>query len=344
MARGLSVEMRKPRTDDRPLWDVVFGVYGYPALLIAHRLKLFPLLAEKAQTISEVCEALNIKRRPAEAILTVATALGFLQRSDGRYALTPLAADYLLESSPTYFGFFWDLAINNSQVWSFASLEKAVLTDAGQAYGGRDIFKSHEEQAELARGFTRAMHSISMGPALAWPEAIDLSHYRLLLDVGCGSGARAIGALLKWPHLRALIFDLTPVCEVAEEFSARHGLQDRIQTHPGDMWHDPFPPADLHLYSNVLCDWPPEKVHFLTQKSFESLEPGGRIILHDKLYNDDKTGPFGMAAFSVIMLAWTEGQPYSGDELATMLAEVGFTNVERKPVFGYHGIVTGRKP
>jgi SAM-dependent methyltransferase len=344
MARELSVEIRRPQTDDRLLWDVVLGLYGYPALLIAHRLKLFPLLAEKARTLAEVCEALSIKRRPAEVLLTAATALGFLQLREGRYSLTAVAEDYLLESSPTYFGFYWDLIINNYEVCSFTNLEKAVLTDTGQAYGGRDIFKSHEEQAELARGFTRGMHSVSMGPALAWPKAIDLSKHHLMLDVGGGSGAHSIGALLQWPNLRALLFDLAPVCEAAEEFSARHGLQDRIQTHPGDMWTDPFPPADVHLYSNILCDWPPEKGRFLTQKSFESLEPGGRIIIHDQLYNDDKTGPFGIAAFSMIMLAWTEGQQYSGEELSTILAEVGFTDVERKPSFGYNSIVTGRKP
>src|SRR5438445_5088959 len=98
MERGLSVEMRKPRTDDRPLWDVVFGVYGYPALLIAHRLKLFPLLAEQERTLSEVCEALSIKRRPAEAILTAATVLGFVQLRHARYALTAVPEEYLLES------------------------------------------------------------------------------------------------------------------------------------------------------------------------------------------------------------------------------------------------------
>jgi len=36
-----------PRTDDRPLWEAVRGVYGYPAVLLAHRRKLYPLLAEK---------------------------------------------------------------------------------------------------------------------------------------------------------------------------------------------------------------------------------------------------------------------------------------------------------
>jgi hypothetical protein len=321
MERELLGEIRRPQTDDRPLWGVIDGVHGYPALLIAHRLKLFPLLAEQARTLSEICEALHLKRRPAQALLSTATALGFLRLHEDRYALTALAEEYLLESSPTYFGFFLDLLITNSQVWSFASLEKAVLTDAPQAYGGGDIFKSHEEQAELARSFTRGMHSVSMGPALAWPKAIDLSKHHLLLDVGGGSGAHAIGALLHWPDLRALIFDQAPVCEVAEEFSARHGLQDRIQTHPGDMWTDPFPPADVHLYSNILCDWPPEKGHFLSQKSFESLEPGGCLILHETLYNDDKTGPFGTAAASMLMLAWTEGEQYSGRELSAMLGK-----------------------
>ena len=47
MSQHDSTTIRKPRTDDRPLWDVVLGLYGYPAVLLAHRLKLFPLLAEK---------------------------------------------------------------------------------------------------------------------------------------------------------------------------------------------------------------------------------------------------------------------------------------------------------
>lgn len=344
MDREPSVETRRPRTDDRPLWDVVYGVYGYPALLIAHRLKLFPLLAEKTRTLSEVCDALSIKRRPAEAILTAATALGFLRQQDGRYALTALAEDYLLERSPTYFGFFWDLIINNYQVCSFVSLEKAVLTDSPQAYGGGDIFKSHEEQAEVARAFTRGMHSISMAPARVWPEVIDLSEHRLMLDVGGGSGAHAIGAALKWPNLQALIFDLAPVCEVAQEFIAQHGLQSRIRTHAGDIWNDSFPPADLHFYSNIYHDWTPEKCRFLTAKSFESLEPGGRIIVHEVLYNDDKTGPFTAAAFSMSMLGWTEGEQYSGPELSAMLSDAGFRDIQVKPTFGYYSMVTGLKP
>jgi hypothetical protein len=49
-----------------------------------------------------------------------------------------------------------------------------------------------------------------------------------------------------------------------------------------------------------------------TGKSFESLRLGGHILIHEMLYNDEKTGPFPVAAFSMIMLGWTEANSIPG--------------------------------
>src|SRR5262249_38474692 len=189
MSQPVSVAIRKPRSDDRPLRDLFSGLLVAPAVFVAHDLHLFSLLAEQPRTVSQVCTALNIAPRPAEALLGVCQTVGLVQLHADRYALTPLAEDYLLETSPTYFGGSIDLAIANYSLYSVESLKKAVLTGSPQVYGGEEIFKSHEEQANLARVFTRAMHSASIGPALAWPEAMDLSAHKCLLDIG--GGARA---------------------------------------------------------------------------------------------------------------------------------------------------------
>jgi hypothetical protein len=171
--RTASFDIKRPRTDDRRVWDVVFGVYGFPAVLLAHKLKLFPLLANRSRSLSQVCEALGIKRRPAEAILTAAVALGFIELRNGLYSLTPLAEDYLLDQSPTYFGTYFDLIINNYSVCSLDQLEKAVQTDTAQVYaGGQEMFKSHAEQADLSRFFTRTMHSASRGPPWHGPRLL----------------------------------------------------------------------------------------------------------------------------------------------------------------------------
>lgn len=345
MERTSSAEMHKS-LDDRPVADVVLGVYGYNAVLAAHRLKLFPLLAAGPRTLPDVCAALGIKPRPAQAILAAASALGFAQLADGSWSLTPVSEKYLLETSPTYMGSWWDIVTDHvSDAFSYDPVERAIQTDAQQVFQGEHLFRTLAEQAEAARVFTRTMHSISMAPALAWPDAINLSGCQRMLDVGGGSGAHAIGAVTRWPQLQAVVYDLPPVCEVAEEFIAKHGLKDRIETHPGDMFGDAFPAADLHLYSDVLHDWSREKCIFLIRKSFESLPPGGRIVVHEMLFADDKTGPFATAAFNITMLVWSvDGEQYSGRELSGMLADAGFQSIETKPTFGYHSIVTAIKP
>jgi len=337
--------VRRPRVDDRLMRDVLFGISGYPAVLVAHDLKLYPLLAERPRTLPELCHELNIAPRAAEALLSISTALGLLEDRDGRYWLTPVAEDYLLEGSATYYGGYFDMMIQNYAMYSFESLKRAVLMNAPQFYGGDDVFTSHRSHADRVRTYTRAMHGTSMAAALAWPERIDLSGHRQMLDIGGGSGAHAIGAAQQWAKLQVVVFDLDSVCGLAEEFIARSGLQDRVRTQVGDMWVDTFPPADLHFYSQIYHDWPPDKCRFLTRKSFEGLEPGGRVILHEMLYDDRKTGPFSVAAMNINMLLQYEAaRQYSGRELSAMLDEAGFFDIAVIPTFGYYSIVIGRKP
>jgi hypothetical protein len=333
-----------PRNDDRALWDIIMGIYGYQAVLLAHDLKLFPLLAKGPGTPADIAAGLNIALRPAQALLHACLSLGLVQEQDGKYRLSRVSEEYLLESSPVYFGGFLDYTLANRAVLSFDALKKAVLTNSPQIYGGEDIYKSHEEKQESARSFTRMMHSHSMAPALVWPDKLDLSRYRTMLDIGGGSGAHSIGAALRWANLDAIVLDLESVCEVTREYVAGYGLSGRIRPHVGDMWEDTFPPADVHFYADIYHDFTPEKCRFLTRKSFAGLGSGGRIIVHEMLYNREKNGPFTVAGYDVSMLLWTEGQQFSGQELAAMLSEAGFADVGVIPTLGYWGIVTGRKP
>jgi ubiquinone/menaquinone biosynthesis C-methylase UbiE len=188
------------------------------------------------------------------------------------------------------------------------------------------------------------MHSASTGPASGWPGKINLANHRAMLDVAGGSGARSIGAVHRWPKLSAVVFDIAPVCEVAAEVISKHRLQARVGTQIGDMFKDPFPAADLHFYSMIFHYWAAEQCRFLAKKSFDALGPGGRIVVHEMLFNKDRTGPFPVAAFNIAMLLWCEGEQYSGREVSSMLREAGFKKIEVKPTFGYWSIVTGVKP
>lgn len=334
----------KPRTDDKRLWDILDGMTAASTLFVALDLKLFPLLAQQQRTLREICSTLNIVERSAQALLTACVALELIQVENSYYSLTQLSRDYLLPSSPVYFGDFVELQQMSAPLFAFESLKKAVLTNSAQVtYKGEDVFKSEELKA-VPYPFIRGMHGHSIGPATIWPEFIDLSVHQHLLDIGGGSGAHAIAAALKWPDLKATVYDLKAILPAAQEYIAAYKLENRVSVQVGDMWNEPYPLADFHFYADIYHDWPPEKCRFLTRKSFESLPSGGRIVIHEVLYNDDKTGPFRAAAYNIAMLLTMEGQQYSGQELAAILTEAGFVEVEVKSTFGYWSIVTGCKP
>jgi O-methyltransferase domain/Dimerisation domain len=335
----------RPRVDDRLVNDVLMSGLMLPTLLVAHELKLFPLLTERPRTLDELCQELGVPRRSLRAVLRVCASRGLVSVQDGRHALTPEAEEYLLESSPASYSDYLNFLKSTSSLLTFDSVKQAVLAGVPQAYGGgTDIFKTHEEQAEQARSFTRMMHGHSVGPASAWPDHLELSGHHHLLDIGGGSGAHSIGAAQRWPHLRATVLDLPTVCDVAREYITQAGLQERVKTLAADMWQDPLPKADLHFYAEIFHDWPPEKCLRLARRSFESLEPGGRIIVHEMLYDEEQQVPYPAAAYTVGMLLWTEGQQFTAPELKTLLTEAGFVKVEVKPTFGYWSIVTGLKP
>ena len=326
-------DIQRLRADDRPLWDLLAAARGYTALLVAHDLRLFALLGERPQTLEEVCQTLALNSHPVEALLAMLASMALVQADDGLYTLTPLARDALLESSPTYIGWYLDREIANAPVFSFESLKAAVVNNSALTL-----------RADR-RLFALAMHSMSMGAALAWPRALDLSRYRVMLDIGGGSGAHSIAAALHWPHLRVLLVDRdAEMLKVAEEFMAQYGVQARVELQAADMLHDPFPAADLHLFSAIYHHWPEERCRGLAVKSFTSLPSGGRIIIHERPYNDTRTGPLAVAAMTMTALLRGEAGRYSGHDYASMLGDTGFVDIEVKPTIGYWSLITGHKP
>ncbi|RJX18338.1 MAG: methyltransferase [Desulfobulbus sp.] len=342
----MAVTIKRPRVDDRPIFNIIFGLAGAQALFAAHELKLFDALADSPLNLDQICQTLQLHPRAARSLLSMCVSLDLIRLDpENRYTLTEISGDYLTRGGPAYWGGTLDAMLANKEIFSLDAFKNAVLENSSQAYKGSDVFKSNAEQIELAQTFTRSMHSKSMPMAMAWPDRLDLAQHRTMLDIGGGSGAHCIGALALWPAMDAIVFDRPFVCEVANTFIDEHGLQQRIQTHEGDMWEDPFPEADIHFYSDIFHDWLPDKCRFLARKSFASLPPGGKIILHEMLFNEKKTGPLFAAAYNINMMLWTEGQQFSGDELVALLQEAGFTDTKVLSTgFGEWSIVTGNKP
>ena len=69
------------------------------------------------------------------------------------------------------------------------------------------------------------------------------------------------------------------------------------------------------------------------KKAFDSMVSGGVLILQEQMLNADKTGPALSALIGVNQLIHTPGgAAYSDKEISGWLQEVGFRNIQFKPL------------
>ena len=346
---GIDANAQTRAVSPLPLMQLSTAFWGFKTLATAHELDLFTRFSgTPGTTARELAEVLNIDPRPAEMLLTGCAALGLLQKEDGRYCNTPLAETFLVRGKPYYFGGF--VAMLDKRLYGgWDKLIEALRTNRPTTWNPdqqKSLFEG-EDPAMLAT-FWEAMHSLSTFTARVLGEVVDFTPFRRLLDVGGGSGAYDIELCHRYPHLRATVYDLPFVTEIAAAKAAGAGLHDRVATVSGNFFTDPaFPTGhDVILLSMIMHDWNEDQDRDILRKCYQALPRGGAVIIAELLVNDDKTGPAPAALMSLNMLIETEGgRNYTPAEYGAWLGELGFRDVQVVwfDAAGANGAVIGYK-
>ncbi|MCJ7809749.1 MAG: methyltransferase domain-containing protein, partial [Desulfobulbaceae bacterium] len=180
------------------------------------------------------------------------------------------------------------------------------------------------------KAFIGAMHVAATGLSEKIADAYDVSRFKRLLDVGGGSGAYTISFLKKYPHLRAVIFDLEGVILIAEEKIREQGLADRVNIVAGNFYKDQLPGGcDLALLSAIIHQNSPEQNVALFRKIHRVLNPGGVLLIRDHIMDAARTDPPAGALFALNMLVNTSaGDTYTFSEVKENLETAGFMEVK----------------
>jgi len=332
-----------------PLMQLATAFWAFKTLATAVDMDLFTRLSSTPMTAGETAHWFRIEERPAEMLLTGCAGLGLLGKQNGRYSNTPLAEEFLVRGARYYFGGV--VTMFNRRLYSgWDKLPEAMSTN-------RPTTWNPDKQASLFEGsdpammqtFWQACHSLSIFTARALSDAIDFKPFHKLLDVGGGSGAFDIELCQRYPSLSATVYDLPFVTEIAEERIAEAGLSGRISAQPGDFFADPKYPAghDVILLSMIMHDWSEQEDRAILRKCYETLPPGGAVVICELLVNDDKTGPAPAALMSLNMLIETvDGRNYTAAELSGWLENIGYNNIRVVwfEAAGANGAVIGYKP
>lgn len=341
------------------IWEIFLSLWRRPAVTLALELGLFDAVAKAGLgaglTVDDVCGQIKGKgsRRGIQAMLDVLTAMGLLRSAcdaNGtgaptiRYHVTPTTREHLLADSPT--------------AWApmlFMVTEDPLRDDLRQAVakeeGGNfvlDAWEQAEMPADFVAPFTAAFHAHSLGAARSLATAVaPLEGVNRLLDVGGGSGCFSIALAAKSPNLHATVLDLPAVCKIVRsKYIPESGCGDRVDTLELNFFRDAWPKGyDAAFLSNVLHDWSDDQICVILGRAYEALESGGRVLIHEMLFNDGRNGPLTTALFSMHMLFHTRGRQFTLGDLRILLEKCGFVDVQLACAsHDLYSLVSARKP
>ncbi|MFZ1990363.1 MAG: methyltransferase [Alphaproteobacteria bacterium] len=343
-----------PTTDDRRIWDLFLSHTYVTSMVAGDESGIYAALNEGPDTIEGLAKRLSYDVRATGVLLRHLASLGVLNTRNGVFQVSELARQYLIKSSPYYWGNMLRIGANAATLTRvLATLKEKDSANRGGPEGtpvvaneGRPAegWASGKITIDQAHSIAAAMHSHSMPAAIGAARNYDFKGVKKILDVGGGSGCFMIAMAQANPSLKCTIMELNTMCEVATTYIKNGGVGAQVDTIAVDMFREAWPKGyDAMFFSNVFHDWNFRTCEWLAKKCYDALEPGGRIMLHEQLIDDDGCGPATTTSFSMLMLIGTQGQQFTFNELKMILEKAGFRDVEAKHTAGYYSITTGYK-
>jgi hypothetical protein len=325
--------------------QIMFGFAASKALFSAVELGVFRELVKGPASAAHLQQRLGLHPRSVHDFLDTLVALHLLDRAEGLYSNTTVAAEYLDPAKEGYVGGMVEMA--SRRLYPFwGSLSEALQTGERQneTKHGKDVFAELYADPAHLRGFLQAMTGISLPTARAIADKFPWRDYTTFADIGTAQGCVPVQLGLAHPHLRGIGYDLPPVRPVFEEHIAKHQLQHRVTFHAGDFFREPLVSADVLVMGHILHDWGMDDKMRLLRKAYDALPTGGALIVYESLIDDDRRHNVQGLIMSLNMLIETPaGFDYTGADCQGWMDVTGFSSSRVEHLTGGESMVVGIK-
>jgi C-methyltransferase len=307
------------------IMQLMGGAQASATVCGAVELGLFKALGEGPLDAASVAKAVGCPERTTRMMLGALCALGLLAHDGTRYRLQPAAEAHLVPGRPAYVGDFAGIAGSDLMWNALGHLADAVRK-------GGSVLEGHAETPQNKFWETFARSSASMAvPAAAAIEGMLApwlaSKRARVLDIAAGSGIYGYTLAKAHSNVELTALDWPNVLPETRSYAPRFGVEaSRVRYLPGNLFEVDFQgPYEVILASHIFHHFDPPTCQKLMRKIAGQLAPGGRVVIHEFL--GDENNPSG-ALFAITMLVWSQkGDAYASADYRKWLAECELRNV-----------------
>ncbi|MFF8957560.1 methyltransferase [Streptomyces sp. NPDC014894] len=320
------------------LREIVFGAACAAAVRAAARLGVADALGDVPASAEKLAAAVGAEPGPLRRLLRALSCHGlFEERPDGTFGHTEMSR-MLRSDDPQSLR---DIALWCTEPWTWAAwprLDDAVRpggTPVFQELFGKGFFEYlHQDAAESAQIFNRAMTTSSKQSALEVAELLDLTGVSSVADIGGGQGHVLAGLLEKHPEVRGTLLDLPDVVVKADPRLLEGGsLAGRVTIEPGDCRRAIPVRADLYIIKNIL-EWDDDSTRATLGHVIAAARPGARVVVIENLVDDTPSMKF-TTAMDLLLLLNVGGAKHTRQSMVERMTLAGLPPVDIRPVNAY---------
>ncbi|XP_052587732.1 LOW QUALITY PROTEIN: acetylserotonin O-methyltransferase [Peromyscus californicus insignis] len=199
------------------------------------------------------------------------------------------------------------------------------------------IYRSEAERLSFMRALQDTWR-VAGGRVLA---AFDLSPFRVICDVGGGSGALAAACARLYPGSAVCVFETPGVVAAARA----HFPPGPARLCAGDFFRSRLPAADLYILARVLHDWPDEACARLLGRIRAAGGPGAAVLVVEALLAPGGRGPLPALLLSLNVLVQTGGgrERTRAPVPRELCARAGFPRFRCRRTGGAYDVMLARK-
>lgn len=302
------------------------------ALKAGIELDIFTAIDDGGSTPAAIAAQSGASERGIRILCDSLTVLGFLEKQEASYFLTPESRMFLSRKSRACIG-----SISGFVTSDWSTTNFAHLTDSVRKGGKFSGDGANTVEAEIWTSFAKCMAPLTVPAAMFIAKLIGAEAAKpcRVLDIAAGHGMYGITIARQNPNARITALDWPGVLEIAKEHAQEAGVAERYETLPGSAFETDFGSGyDVILLTNIFHHFDPPTCTALMKKVRGALKPNGMAITLEFIPNEDRVSPPTAAAFSLVMLASTNaGDAYTESEYRRMFADAGFpqTRMEEVP-------------
>jgi len=320
--------MKKFEENPESILEILTGYWRTGILKAALELEVFTKISQGFNQVELLAPKIQASKRGVKILLDALCGLKLLKKSHDQYVLVPLSEKFLVKGIETYIGDahhafvpqeHWEIMGNIIQAVKKGT---TVLTEPTPTeFWDKVVIGLRPLGVRVAQTICDHLEMGKSGePAIK------------VLDLACGAGIYGFAVLQQNKKATLVEIDYGNVLEIAKNTAKKLGVFDRVIQRPGDILIDDFGEKefDLAIISHILQGFGPEDIKRVLNKVHRALKPGGKIVIHDFVPDDNREYKTFPLIFAIYMLAVTQsGNTYTFSEFSTWLGELGFSEIDQ---------------